>query len=43
MLVQASLGLACLLQLCGTAAALPLKQTPLRLNAYKGVQAVRAK
>jgi hypothetical protein len=40
--VQASLGLA-LLQLCGTAAALPPNQTPLRLNAYKGVQAVREK
>ncbi|KAF1828394.1 PEBP-like protein [Decorospora gaudefroyi] len=43
MVTQRSLGFACLLQLLGTGTALPLDQSPLRLNAYKNVQAIREK
>ncbi|KAA8616549.1 Phosphatidylethanolamine-binding protein [Pyrenophora tritici-repentis] len=43
MVPQTPVILACLLQLCGTAVALPTQQAPLLLNGPKNVQAVRAK
>ncbi|KAL7780500.1 hypothetical protein CFE70_010523 [Pyrenophora teres f. teres 0-1] len=42
MFPQTPVVLACMLQLCGTAAALPTQQAPLLLNGPKNVQAVRS-